>query len=310
MRSLSTAAACASSTRVLTPSAAIELAATTTWPRAPSGDDVAHAVGEVELSLRVVRIDPVERLPHGCCREDVEGAVHLGERQLLGRGVLRLDDRRKPSRGIAHDASVRPRLVEHERQHRHVGACRAMSVDELLQELLGDERRVPGEHENVSVVAAEGRACRRDGVAGSSGLRLHRDRGRTAVAERVRRLRRRDDDERGWAQRLHRPQHPVHHPAAEQRMEMLGRRRAHARALAGGHDDRGEAAGVVHREGWGARIRTWGRGTKTRCLTTWLRPTKLETILPSASTGLAGRGRAGRRRQRRRSRRARARWRG
>ena len=32
-------------------------------------------------------------------------------------------------------------------------------------------------------------------------------------------------------------------------------------------------SGVVHREGWGARIRTWGRGTKTRCLTTWLRPT-------------------------------------
>jgi hypothetical protein len=26
--------------------------------------------------------------------------------------------------------------------------------------------------------------------------------------------------------------------------------------------------------GWGARIRTWDRGTKTRCLTTWLRPTE------------------------------------
>ena len=25
-------------------------------------------------------------------------------------------------------------------------------------------------------------------------------------------------------------------------------------------------------DGWGARIRTWDRGTKTRCLTTWLRP--------------------------------------
>src|SRR5205085_2011562 len=28
--------------------------------------------------------------------------------------------------------------------------------------------------------------------------------------------------------------------------------------------------------GWGARIRTWDRGTKTRCLTTWLRPTAVE----------------------------------
>ena len=26
-------------------------------------------------------------------------------------------------------------------------------------------------------------------------------------------------------------------------------------------------------DGWGARIRTWDRGTKTRCLTAWLRPT-------------------------------------
>ena len=25
---------------------------------------------------------------------------------------------------------------------------------------------------------------------------------------------------------------------------------------------------------WGARIRTWDRGTKTRCLTAWLRPTE------------------------------------
>jgi len=28
-------------------------------------------------------------------------------------------------------------------------------------------------------------------------------------------------------------------------------------------------------DGWGARIRTWDHGTKTRCLTTWPRPTAL-----------------------------------
>src|SRR5262245_38819070 len=54
-------------------------------------------------------------------------------------------------------------------------------------------------------------------------------------------------------------------------MEVLRHGRAHARAEAGRHDDRGESR--LHHEGWGARIRTWGRGTKTRCLTTWLRPT-------------------------------------
>ena len=34
-------------------------------------------------------------------------------------------------------------------------------------------------------------------------------------------------------------------------------------------------------DGWGARIRTWDRGTKTRCLTTWLRPTDCGLCLSS-----------------------------
>src|SRR5262245_35409931 len=33
------------------------------------------------------------------------------------------------------------------------------------------------------------------------------------------------------------------------------------------------------KSGWGARIRTWDHGTKTRCLTAWLRPRAL-TMLP------------------------------
>src|SRR5579871_437281 len=32
--------------------------------------------------------------------------------------------------------------------------------------------------------------------------------------------------------------------------------------------------------GWGARIRTWDHGTKTRCLTAWLRP-RARAILPA-----------------------------
>src|SRR5262245_62268667 len=55
---------------------------------------------------------------------------------------------------------------------------------------------------------------------------------------------------------------------------MLRYRRAHASAEPGGHHDGGKLrAQFAHVEnGWGARIRTWDRGTKTRCLTTWLRP--------------------------------------
>ena len=39
------------------------------------------------------------------------------------------------------------------------------------------------------------------------------------------------------------------------------------------HLDQARARVGVRRGGWGARIRTWDRGTKTRCLTAWLHPT-------------------------------------
>ena len=34
--------------------------------------------------------------------------------------------------------------------------------------------------------------------------------------------------------------------------------------------------GITNLDGWGARIRTWDHGTKTRCLTTWPRPSARE----------------------------------
>src|SRR6478752_7513918 len=58
-------------------------------------------------------------------------------------------------------------------------------------------------------------------------------------------------------------------------MEVLWDGRAHARAEPPGHHHCCQIA--AHEcDGWGARIRTWDRGTKTRCLTTWLRPTGLD----------------------------------
>src|SRR5205823_6113610 len=36
--------------------------------------------------------------------------------------------------------------------------------------------------------------------------------------------------------------------------------------------------------GWGARIRTWDHGTKTRCLTTWPRPKGWGSYLRSVKT--------------------------
>jgi hypothetical protein len=52
-------------------------------------------------------------------------------------------------------------------------------------------------------------------------------------------------------------------------VQVLRRRGLHPRAEAGRHDD---GCKIANHQNWGARIRTWDRGTKTRCLTTWLRP--------------------------------------
>ena len=115
-------------------------------------------------------------------------------------------------------------------------------------------------------------ACRalRTASPGSARRLLHRD---PNAVERVRGRRRGDDDERVGLELTRRPQHPVHDPATEQGVEVLRSGRAHARAETGRHDDRAEPR-VVHlgHRGWGARIRTWDHGTKTRCLTTWPRP--------------------------------------
>src|SRR3954452_12700703 len=43
--------------------------------------------------------------------------------------------------------------------------------------------------------------------------------------------------------------------------------------------------------GWGARIRTWDRGTKTRCLTAWLRPTAASIGTPRGAAGCSRVGR-------------------
>ena len=117
--------------------------------------------------------------------------------------------------------------------------------------------------------------------------------------------------------RLERPgslDDPVDHAAAQDRMQVLGRGRAHACPPASGHDDGCElGAGFGHGRhvGWGARIRTWDHGTKARCLTTWPRPSESgRRVYPAARSirAISG-GRAGARpaqpppeRRRRRSR--------
>src|SRR4029077_10135361 len=90
------------------------------------------------------------------------------------------------------------------------------------------------------------------------------------------RVRRGDNDNAAGSACLRGEDHPVDEPATKKRVQMLRQRGAHPRSQPGGHHN-GCKRRVCHGiNGWGARIRTWDRGTKTRCLTAWLRPTARE----------------------------------
>ena len=135
--------------------------------------------------------------------------------------------------------------------------------------------------------AGERRLGAADRVARAARLLLH---DRREPFERLRRVGRDDDDERLGCKRTGRLDDPVDHPPAEDLVQVLRRRRAHARATASGHDDgceRGSGCGHGGHVGWGARIRTWDHGTKTRCLTAWPRPS--ESGRPSLPGGAAAR---------------------
>ena len=94
-------------------------------------------------------------------------------------------------------------------------------------------------------------------------------------------------------------EHPVDHPPAEERVQVL--RRSPSACACRALPAITTAASVVSRhgvdDGWGARIRTWDHGTKTRCLTTWPRPSAGTGSLPSGRSPAVD-GRAGARRAR------------
>ena len=91
---------------MLTPSVSSGSSATWATTSLAARDEVADGVGQVELALGVVRLEPVERRPEQVAAEDVDRGIALAERELLGRRVSRLDDRLDRTVSAADDAAV------------------------------------------------------------------------------------------------------------------------------------------------------------------------------------------------------------
>ena len=238
-------------------------------------DEEADGVGEVELALRVLRLEALERRPEALGADDVDRGVHLVDRELARA------TRRRPRRSRGRGRRRRGRRAR--RRGRRAGTkvstvaaarSRRCVVDEVAQQL-GGERGVSPVRISTSSVRPSS-AARAERIAspvprGSSWTRPRRRRRRTPRGRRARR-RRRAGRRRARARRRS-PSRPCAGRARGCRC--FGSDGAHAGAQPCGHHggcDRRLGHGGVD-DGWGARIRTWDRGTKTRCLTAWLRPT-------------------------------------
>ena len=136
MRSRRTAAATASSTRVLTPSTSVASRRRVHCHALALANEVADGVGQVELALVVVRPQAIERRPELLGGEDVDRGVHLVERELGLARVAGLDDRLERAVPVPDDPSVGARLVELEREDGRGRFFRAVRLEEPGEELV------------------------------------------------------------------------------------------------------------------------------------------------------------------------------
>ena len=139
------------------------------------GDEQRYGIGEVELSLRVARFEPVEHGPELRCAEDVDRRVDLPHRELFRARVTRFDDRLQAAVPVPQETTVVPRLVELEGENRRCRSALAMSLHELSEEICGDEWRVPRQDEDVVGLAVERRACTSHRIPRSERFLLDRD---------------------------------------------------------------------------------------------------------------------------------------
>ena len=207
---------------------------------APVIHQVSNGVGEVELALGVVGVEPGEGAPEGGRVDDVDRRVDLADGQLLGRRVARLDDRDQPAVVASEDAAVRARVVGLEGEDRRRRSFGPVRLEQAGEGRGGEEWRIAGEDEDVPLEALERRLRGGGGVTGAARLLLDGEHGsrRQRALELGHRPGRGHDDERVGVELARRRDDPVHEAAAEQLVQVLRPRRTHARAETGGHHHR------------------------------------------------------------------------
>ena len=227
-------------------------------PCASARDAVRDDVGQVELLLRVVRLEGGERLAEQRERGREDAWVDLARPLLVvAPEVLLLADLADLPGGIAQDAAVARRRGHLAGRHReaHVGLRAGERVRDASEVLRDEQRHVAVEDEADLGGAAHGREPGRRSVSRPSLLALHG--GLDAIAEGAAQILDdagasvTDDDDDLAAARLERGAHGVvdERPSGDQ-MEDLRQRALHARPVPCGEDDGGgpceRGGGVSH----------------------------------------------------------------
>ena len=239
----------------------------------------ADRVRHVQLSLIVVGGDSIQRRPELVRTKDVVAGVHLGQPELVRRGVARLHDPPHGTVVAADDAAEvgadHGRPVEAEDWLGR--ALAAVVVEQRRQRRRVEQGMVGVQHQHVAVVAGQRVARRehrvarapRDGLDnGLDPVRDQRDQARRTSGEHHHDGAIRADAGRGV-------QRPLDQRPARRAVQQLRRLRLHPRALATGKiRQASEGWGVRSREGWdtGAPRFEPGSRDRTRCLTAWPRP--------------------------------------
>ena len=194
-------------------------------------------IGEVVLALRVVGGEIVEIVEEMRAVEDVDAGVYLADLHLIIGRVLRFDDARDRSIGVAHDAAVHRGIVEHHRQQRERVLRARVLVEQTAQRLGTRQRNIAGEDQHVPRSIDERRRLQHR-VTGALLLFLHRVARAVADCFLHRLALMADDhDRRPIRYRTGEIEDVVDDRAAGRGVKNLDRRGLHARALTGGEDD-------------------------------------------------------------------------
>ena len=247
-------------------------------------DEDPDRVGQVELALGVVRLEPLERRPERLGAEDVDRRV-APRRSRSSSGVASRAStiRAHAVRAVADDAPVAARVGGIAREDRRGRAApRGASPTSSPQQPGGQQRRVAREHEHVAGVAGESRRApsgpRRPVPSGCSWIATS-----TPLAANWSRAAGEATTTTGSAPASRPPRSPSRPCGGRGAGGSASARPSASRvpsppAMTTAASGVSVTSGGAQLDGWGARIRTWDRGTKTRCLTAWLRPTGAASI--------------------------------